>query len=153
MTTTALPVSDVSSTAPAVDYTTVETVLNSIIDPCSVASGCPAGLVDMGLVRNVTIKRHASGTDLGVTLAVTHPFCMMSAVFVNEARIQLGELGGVNDVAIELDTSIMWTDADFSPEYAARRNASLRERGLIPLSDQFDLTGVTSTTTQEHSHA
>jgi metal-sulfur cluster biosynthetic enzyme len=95
----------------------------------------------MGLVREVAVEKGDGGTRIAVSLAVTHPMCMMSAVFVNEARIRLGELDGVGDVHIHLDTSIIWTDDDFSPDYAARRNASLHERGLIPISQQ------------EHSHA
>jgi metal-sulfur cluster biosynthetic enzyme len=134
----------------AVDRTLVETTLNQIIDPCSAAAGCPAGLVEMGLVRQVSIDPNDDGLRIEVTLAVTHPFCMMSAVFVNEARLQLAELAGVSAVHINLDTSIIWTDADFTPAYAERRNASLRERGLIPVSDLYRLDE--AATPEEHSH-
>jgi metal-sulfur cluster biosynthetic enzyme len=121
----------------------VMAVLNGIVDPCSITSGCPAGLVDMGLVRNLDIGSDigsdfnsdgvAAGTNVRVTLTVTHPFCMMSAVFVNEARIRLGDLPGVAHVDVELDTSVIWTDDDLDPDYAERRRRSLQQRGITLL--------------------
>jgi metal-sulfur cluster biosynthetic enzyme len=119
-----------------VDRGEVERMLNEIVDPCSIASGCPAGLVDMGLVRDVRISGPAHATTISVTLTVTHPFCMMSAVFVNEARIRLGELAAVEAVDVELDTSVLWTDDDLRPEYAERRRRSLAERGIVALATE-----------------
>jgi metal-sulfur cluster biosynthetic enzyme len=125
----------------SVDRDTVERVLNGVVDPCSVTSGCPAGLVDMGLVRRIDIERRPAGISVSVALAVTHPFCAMAAVFVNEARIRLAELEAVDAVDVDLDTSLVWTDELLSPDYAARRQRSLVVRGIM------------LTSSPEHSHA
>jgi metal-sulfur cluster biosynthetic enzyme len=109
----------------------IRATLNAIIDPCSVAAGCPAGLIDMGLVRSLELDGEPSCAHVSVTLAVTHPFCMMSAVFVNEARIRVGELVGVATCEVDLDASVVWTDDDMTPEYAARRRQSLIDRGIV----------------------
>jgi metal-sulfur cluster biosynthetic enzyme len=111
--------------------TSVRATLNAIIDPCSVAAGCPAGLVDMGLVRSVELNGESPNVRVEITLAVTHPFCMMSAVFVNEARIRVGEISGVSACEVELDATVVWTDDDMTPEYAARRQQSLIDRGIV----------------------
>jgi metal-sulfur cluster biosynthetic enzyme len=114
----------------------VRSVLNSIIDPCSAAAGTPAGLSEMGLVRAVNISEGDDGANIQVTLAVTHPFCMMAAVFVNESRIRLSELPGVNSVEVSLDGRYLWSEDDFEPAYAARRRQSLQDRGLINVSTE-----------------
>jgi metal-sulfur cluster biosynthetic enzyme len=113
----------------------VHEILNAIIDPCSVAAGTPAGLEDMGLVRALTVTDTPTGAHVEVTLAVTHPFCMMSAVFVNEARTQLLEQPSISTVNVGLDGAFLWTEDDYSPAYAARRRESLLERGITPLTD------------------
>jgi metal-sulfur cluster biosynthetic enzyme len=105
--------------------------LNDIVDPCSVAAGCPAGLVEMGLIRSLELRDTATGCDARVTMALTHPFCMMAPVFVNEARIRVADLDGVTGCDVELDATYIWTDDDMSPEYAERRRQSLIERGIL----------------------
>jgi metal-sulfur cluster biosynthetic enzyme len=113
----------------------ISELLNAIIDPCSVAAGTPAGLGDMGLIRALTITDTEAGAHVAVTLAVTHPFCMMSAVFVNEARTQLLEQPDITSVDVGLDGAFLWTEDDYSPAYAERRRNSLLERGITPLAD------------------
>jgi metal-sulfur cluster biosynthetic enzyme len=125
----AVPVGDPRPTAAMEDQ--VLDCLNTIIDPCSASAGCPAGLVDMGLVRRVVVDRSAEeGMQVSVTLALTHPFCMMAAVFVNEARIRIDALDGVSTSVVELDAGYLWTDDDLSPDYANRRRRSLLQRGI-----------------------
>jgi metal-sulfur cluster biosynthetic enzyme len=118
----------------------IRQLLNAIIDPCSVAAGTPAGLEDMGLVRALMISETSEGVHVDVTLAVTHPFCMMSAVFVNETRTQLSELPTVTSVEVGLDGAFLWTEEHYSPDYAARRRESLLARGITPLSDLLEET-------------
>jgi metal-sulfur cluster biosynthetic enzyme len=102
--------------------------LNCIIDPCSAASAIPAGLVDMGLIRELSIE---PGEDGGwrcrVKLCVTHALCMMTGVFINEIERRLGELTDVADVTVELDHSTIWTEELMSHDYRSRLQ-ELRER-------------------------
>jgi metal-sulfur cluster biosynthetic enzyme len=130
------------TSSPATERVTaaaVRAVLDSIIDPCSAASGSPAGLGEMGLVRELSVVDEATGAVVRVTLAVTHPFCMMAAVFVNEAQIRLLELPGVARAEVGIDGSYLWTEDDFEPQYAQRRRASLIERGLIPVTESLSI--------------
>src|SRR5580658_3646622 len=71
---------------------TLAVILNEIIDPCSAAAGVPAGLVDMGLVREATLTSLPDGgCRATVRISVTHPFCLMAAVFLGdvEKRVRL----------------------------------------------------------------
>lgn len=95
-------------------------VLNQIVDPCSVAAGLPAGLVDMGLVETVSVKPGPAGARVSVSLLTTHPFCMMGAVFISEATERLRALGGVGDVEVMLEGRSTWTPDRMSPGYAER---------------------------------
>jgi metal-sulfur cluster biosynthetic enzyme len=102
--------------------------LNGIIDPCSAASAIPAGLVDMGLIRQLSIE---TGTERGwrceVKLCVTHALCMMTGVFVSEIERRLGELSDLTDVRVELDHATIWTEELMSEDYRSRLQ-ELRER-------------------------
>ena len=94
--------------------------LNEITDPCSVAARAPAGLVDMGLIRRVELVPVAEGLRADVLVAVTHPFCMMSGVFLNEVQSRLRLLDGIVEVDAQLDVETMWTPTMMTPEYRQR---------------------------------
>jgi metal-sulfur cluster biosynthetic enzyme len=97
------------------------TILNSIVDPCSVAAGAPAGLVDMGLVYALSAAQRADGHyELTLRLGATDPRCMMIAVFQREAADRLGAIEGVAAVHIQLEDREIWTPARFSAAYRAR---------------------------------
>lgn len=109
----------------------IRSVLNDIIDPCSVAARAPAGLDDMGLVGSVEIRPGADGATVSVTIGTTHPFCMMAAIFMNEANRRIGELAGVRDVNIALDHGEIWTPSRMKPHYREQLEALQRE-GPVP---------------------
>ena len=98
----------------------IRTLLNGIVDPCSRAAGTPAGLVDMGLVRRVSVTAIAGEYDVRVTLCVTEPGCVMGGCFAREAEIRLAELPGIRSVSIELDGAADWTPTDMSASYRVR---------------------------------
>jgi metal-sulfur cluster biosynthetic enzyme len=96
-------------------------LLNSIVDPCSAASAVPAGLVDMGLIRSLSFEPLGPGRwCCQVKLCVTHAFCMMTGIFVNEIERRLGEHSQVGEVRVELDCSTIWTEDFMSQDYRAR---------------------------------
>ena len=112
-----------------IDEARVWTTLNTIVDPCSRAAGAPAGIAEMGLVRQLEVHHSPGG--------VTEPGCLMGAAFVNDARLRLRALPGVAEVHVSMDHAFDWTPADMSPAYQARLE-QLRQRrraavGLIPL--------------------
>jgi metal-sulfur cluster biosynthetic enzyme len=108
----------------------VRAVLNRIIDPCSRAAGCPAGLDEMGLVRAVDLTPSESGTHVRVVIAVTEYGCLMGAPFAMEARQRLSALGSIASVCVELDDRFDWDLDDLSPTYRERLARHRRMRGI-----------------------
>ena len=120
-----------------IDEARVWTTLNTIVDPCSRAAGAPAGIAEMGLVRQLKVHQSPGGASIRVVIGVTEPGCLMGAAFVNDARQRLRELPGVAEVHVSMDHAFDWTPADMSPAYQAQLE-QLRQRrraavGLIPL--------------------
>ena len=121
-----------------IDEARVWTTLNTIVDLCSRAAGAPAGIAEMGLVRQLEVHHSPGGASIRVVIGVTEPGCLMGAAFVNDARQRLRELPGVAEVHVSMDHAFDWTPADMSPAYQARLD-QLRQRrraalGLIPLN-------------------
>ena len=107
-------------------------MLNTIIDPCSAATALPAGLVDMGLIRELNFEPCADERwRCSVRLCVTHAFCMMTGVFVNEIDRRLRSHTQLGEIAVELDYSTIWTEEHMSPQYRARLDAQRGERKLV----------------------
>jgi metal-sulfur cluster biosynthetic enzyme len=120
------------------DAATVWTTLNTIVDPCSRAAGAPAGLAEMGLVRQLEVQQSPEGARIRVVIGVTEPGCLMGAAFVNDARKLLWALPGVAEVQVHLDRAFAWTPEDMAPAYQARlehlRQGRRAALGLIPLT-------------------
>jgi metal-sulfur cluster biosynthetic enzyme len=105
--------------------------LNKIVDPCSIATALPAGLVDMGLVRTLNVRAlPAGGIRVDVALTVTHAFCMMSGVFVNEVETLLRGDRDVTEFEVTLDAATLWTEELMTPGYRARLEAQRTRKGL-----------------------
>jgi metal-sulfur cluster biosynthetic enzyme len=112
----------------------VRAALNEIIDPCSSAAGCPAGLDEMGLVRAVEIAPTETGAAVRVVIGVTEYGCLMGAPFAAEAYKRLETLPGVARVAVELDQAFDWDRDDMSAAYRERLSRHRQRRGLgIPI--------------------
>ena len=119
------------------DEARVWTELNTIVDPCSRAAGAPAGIAEMGLVRQLEIHHSPEGASIRVVIGVTEPGCLMGAAFINDARKLLRELPGVAEVQVSMDHAFDWTPEDMAPPYQARLD-QLRQRrrvalGMMPL--------------------
>lgn len=94
--------------------------LERIEDPCSAASGAPAGLVSMGLVRGIDVKGPSHAARVEVTLCITEPGCMMGAVFKKTAEQNLADLPGIDSVEVEIDHGHVWDPGDMTPAYRKR---------------------------------
>jgi metal-sulfur cluster biosynthetic enzyme len=106
--------------------------LNSIIDPCSVTAGAPAGLVEMGLVREARVEvLEQGGFRAHVRICVTHPFCLMAAVFLNEVEKRLRTLPDLKELDVSMDSSTLWTPDLMSPEYRVRLDSVRKSRRLV----------------------
>ncbi len=92
--------------------------LDRVQDPCSVASGAPMGLTEMGLIGSVEIGDDGA---VAVRLRLTSPFCHMIAFLQSEAQEQVGSLPGVRSVRVIGDQGLDWTPDLISPQAQARR--------------------------------
>jgi metal-sulfur cluster biosynthetic enzyme len=109
----------------------VRMTLNGIIDPCSSAAGCPAGLDEMGLVRAVEIRDSTAGASIRVVIGVTEYGCLMGAPFAREAYKCLETLPGVGAVSVELDQVFDWDRDDMRADYQERLRAHRARRRLL----------------------
>ncbi|GHB59538.1 hypothetical protein GCM10010306_061320 [Streptomyces umbrinus] len=113
----------------------VREVLNTIVDPCSLTAGVPAGMDDMGLITGIQVGDDGTGGRLiSVTFGLTDPTCMLLGSFANEARERLSELPGVTGVDVTLDHELEWTEDRFAPHYRQRLTEHReRRRRDLPL--------------------
>lgn len=103
-----------------IDEHTVRTALNAIVDPCSRAANCVAGLQDMGLIRDIEISQMSEGASVRVVIGVTEFGCLLGASFVSEAYKILERMPGVAHVKVELDGKFDWDPDDMSADYQER---------------------------------
>jgi metal-sulfur cluster biosynthetic enzyme len=107
----------------------VRTILDTIVDPCSRAAGAPAGISEMGMVPDITITPgKGNKSDVRAHLIVTHPFCMMSNLFVKEIIERLEAQDWVSKAEVDFDPGMLWTPDRMSPEYAERLEAARAKR-------------------------
>lgn len=110
----------------------VRRTLNEIVDPCSVAAGAPAGLIDMGLVRDVRVEAGPGGARVTVTISVSEPSCLMGGPFAGQARDRLEALDGVAEISVHIDPAMDWTPASMTEEYRERLR-EVRSRRRLPI--------------------
>ena len=96
--------------------------LDAIKDPCSLASGVPLGLDEMGIVDTVTVTADGAVT---VTLRLTSPFCHMIGFFKTETDRIAGALPGVTSVELVADDGLDWSPSRISAAGQAKRAARL----------------------------
>lgn len=82
----------------------IRAVLSRIHDPCSVASGRPLSVIDMGLVTGWTLD----GGTLRIGFCVTFPGCTMAPHFTEAAARDLAALPGVARVEVNVDPAFAW---------------------------------------------
>ena len=80
--------------------------LCSIADPCSIATGRPINLVDMGLVERVDVDSKGAVT---VVLWPTSPVCLQLVLIREAVEKEIGGIQGVTAVRCEVDYASEWT--------------------------------------------
>jgi metal-sulfur cluster biosynthetic enzyme len=106
----------------------VRSALDEVRDPCSVAAGVPAGIVEMGLVRSLDVRDEPGGAVVRVVIRVTEPTCLMGPSFASGARERLARVPGVARVDVELSDDPSWSPLDMAPGYRARLAEHRRAR-------------------------
>lgn len=110
----------------SVDVEDVKGVLDTVMDPCSIAVGVPMSLLAMGLVRHLAVDENGV---VDIHLRMTSPGCHMGPLVFEPAILEkVGELPGVSEVRIDFLEAIGWTENDIAPEYRARLTATRQVR-------------------------
>jgi ring-1,2-phenylacetyl-CoA epoxidase subunit PaaD len=102
--------------------------INEVIDPCSRFNGSHLGLVDLGMVKDVSVE----GQTAKVTLLLDDPVCIYTFLIQKEIREALEERG-IDDVEIHVCADELWT-ADRLSQVARVRlgRTPTQERGGQP---------------------
>jgi metal-sulfur cluster biosynthetic enzyme len=99
--------------------------LLKVVDPCSIATGVPISISDMGLVREIVVE---NGTAI-VKLRLTNPFCFQIGIICDEVEKKVRGLG--LDCVIDVDPNDDWS-SDLMSSGAQERLRRRRERPLPP---------------------
>jgi metal-sulfur cluster biosynthetic enzyme len=83
---------------------TIERVLETIVDPCSIASGVPISLIEMGLISEIEDRSGA----MTITLRLTSPTCWQVGNIIGEIEQRVESLG-LGPVRCIVDMSAAWT--------------------------------------------
>jgi metal-sulfur cluster biosynthetic enzyme len=105
----------------------IKNILNTIGDPCSVASGTPMGIEEMGLIKDLHLD---SNGHLRIAMRLTAPLCHNVGYFNVEIKNRLMALDEVQSLDITMDHGLEWTPENISEQARERRMATLRRYGL-----------------------
>jgi metal-sulfur cluster biosynthetic enzyme len=113
---------------------TVRLALRAVVDPCSIATGVPIDLLDMGLVKRVEV---AAGVAT-VELRVTSPMCTQIGLIRERIDEVIGGLRGIEQVVIEVDARAEWWPEMMAPDARARLRA-VRPLPVVPVPSRRDV--------------
>lgn len=107
----------------------VEAALRDVPDPCSIAAGLAISIVDMGIVRNVSV----SDFEVHVNLRLTTPFCFQATLIRQKIEEDVAAVAGL-PVRVTIDPTDDWTpDMMASPA-----RAGLRRLRPLPATEASD---------------
>jgi len=104
----------------------VESALRRIVDPCSIATGVPIDLVDMGLVLEAAREGHTAS----VKLQLTSNLCMQIGIIEAKIHDEVGSIDGVEEVVVDVDYGAEWLPSMVAPQ----AQQALRTRRPFPLT-------------------
>ena len=99
--------------------------LENVFDPCSISSGSPLSVSDLGLVRSLTAS---AGGVVRVVLLPTTPSCSLLGSIAAGVDRELRALTGVVDVQVSFDYQTLWGPEMMSAEGRARHRAQRNRR-------------------------
>lgn len=102
----------------------VMTALSAVLDPCSCQTGSPVDIVELGLIESVEI----ADASVSVVLLPTSPMCMYVGHMTEEIRRRVGNVDGVEEVAVERETETLWTPERMADDLRRERRDRFRER-------------------------
>ena len=99
--------------------------LDAVADPCSLVTGDPISIVDLGIVRDV----RAEDDEVVIVIAPTSPGCMVLPIISTMASDTAKAAIGNDSVRVELDRDFVWSSAAMSPEARARKEE--RQQAMV----------------------
>lgn len=122
----------------------LEEALRSIVDPCSIATGVPISLIDMGLI----LEAERTGSTARVVLQLTSPICMQIGIMEAKIREKFSAIDGVEHVQVHIDHAAEWMPSMMSEQ----SQIELRRRRPFSIEALRTRIGTTTgTLTQESS--
>jgi metal-sulfur cluster biosynthetic enzyme len=102
----------------------VRDALEAVVDPCSIATGVPITIGDMGLIDAI----EEDDGDVRVVLRLTSPFCWQATNIIEAVERAANQVAAVRSARCEINASAEWT-----PDLMAKR-AQARLRRARPLA-------------------
>jgi metal-sulfur cluster biosynthetic enzyme len=93
--------------------------LRRVVDPCSIATGVPVDLLDMGLVKDLRLD----GGTAHVELLVTSPLCTQIGLIIERVQEVLEDVDGVGSVEVTVDARAEWSPGMMSAPARERLRA------------------------------
>jgi metal-sulfur cluster biosynthetic enzyme len=98
----------------------VRDALARIVDPCSIATGVPLTLFEMGMVEDIAID----DGRVTVTLVLTSPVCWQAGNIIQAVETSVGGVPGVASVACTVNHSAEWLPEQMEPGARRRLRAA-----------------------------
>lgn len=106
-------------------HETIEAALRTIVDPCSIATGAPVNLMDMGLIQSIDIDRD----KILVVLRLTSPTCWQVVNIIGAIQEKLAPLPAIRELRCCVDMNAEWAPDMMAPA-ALKRLRTLRPSAL-----------------------
>ena len=104
----------------------VREALAGVVDPCSIATGIPLTLFEMGMVEDIAIE----DGRVTVMLVLTSPVCWQAGNIIQAVEASVGRVPGVASVACTVNHDAGWLPDQMDP------GARLRLRAARPVDQQ-----------------
>jgi metal-sulfur cluster biosynthetic enzyme len=101
----------------------VETALAQVPDPCMVAAGIPASVIELGLLDGVAVEQGRAT----ITITLTEIGCPFTHDIMTELTDAAMAVEGVEEVAVQPRWAPMWSEERLAPE-GRRKLAAARAR-------------------------
>jgi metal-sulfur cluster biosynthetic enzyme len=102
------------------DRTQVRDALARVVDPCSIATGVPLTLFEMGMVEDIAIE----DGRVSVTLVLTSPVCWQAGNIIAAVETSIGGIPGVASVSCTVNHSAEWLPEQMEPGARRRLRAA-----------------------------
>lgn len=110
------------------DAAAIQAMLDRVVDPCSIATGFPISLTDMGMVIAVTTS---AGGIVHVDLRLTSPICWQAANIIAQVEEAVARVPGIAKVICTIDPTAEWMPDMMAPSARAGLRR-LRPREALP---------------------